>query len=101
MAIKSKAELLAVIQERFGGDTTDEVLAFIEDVNDTFTDLETKANGESNWETKYKENDAAWRKRYRDRFFDGGDNPAPQPKDPFEEPETSKTKTFEELFKED
>lgn len=70
MAIRSKDEILEQIQSRFGEDTSDETISFLEDVTDTFTDLETRASGDGeDWKAKYEENDREWRQKYRDRFF--------------------------------
>lgn len=102
MAIKTRTEILAAIQARFGDDTSDDALAFIEDITDTITDLETRASGETNWEQKYRDNDAAWRKRYQERFFNGDGDPNPNPNSQ-DDDDTDKEKplTFENLFKED
>lgn len=102
MAIKTKTEILAAIQARFGDDTSDDALAFIEDITDTITDLETRASGETNWEQKYRDNDAAWRKRYQERFFNGDGDPNHEPNSQ-DDDDTDKEKplTFENLFKED
>ena len=102
MAIKTKTEILAAIQARFGDDTSDDALAFIEDITDTITDLETRASGETNWEQKYRDNDAAWRKRYKERFFNGDGDPNSDPNSQ-DDDDTDKEKplTFENLFKED
>ena len=96
--IRSREELLNSVRSAFADDTSDETLALIEDITDTVTDLETKANGDGvNWKQRYEENDATWRKKYRDRFFSGtDDDPDPNPK-----PESSKPRKFEDLFKED
>lgn len=101
MAVKSVTELLSQIQQRFGDDTTDETLAFIEDVSDTVNDLQSRANGETNWEQKYHENDAAWRQRYRDRFFNKNDDQSVTEIDEDDGEDTYKPKTFNDLFKED
>lgn len=97
MAIKSREEILEGVRSRFGEDTSDETLALVEDITDTITDLENRTKDTTDWKKKYDENDAAWRKKYRDRFFssgsddDGGD-PDPEP--------TNKVYTYESLFKE-
>lgn len=67
MAVRSKEELIAAIKEYAGDDTSDSMIAIIEDVSDTmdsYTDVE-------DWKTKYEENDRAWRERYTSRFTDG------------------------------
>lgn len=98
MAVKSREDILNAIRERVGEQNDDETIAFIEDVTDTFTDLETRANGDGvNWKEKYEENDANWRKKYTDRFFSGEPSePEPEP-----EPEPEEKLTFESLFKEE
>lgn len=96
MAVKSRDEILNEIKVRIGEQTDDETIAFLENVSDTLSDLETKAKGDgTDWKTKYEENDAEWRKRYTDRFYvsDPDTNPDPTPN---HEPE--KPKTFDELF---
>lgn len=98
MAVRSREEILNSIRERVGEQNDDETIAFIEDVTDTFTDLETRANGDGvNWKEKYEENDANWRKKYTDRFFSGEPSePEPEP-----EPEPEEKLTFESLFREE
>lgn len=90
MAKKTKDELLASARAILGDNTTDEALTFMEDISDS---LEVSTE---DWEAKYKENDAAWRKRYAERFMSSGDSGLePEPDD---EP---KRLTYEELFKEE
>ena len=97
MAIRTRDEILSSVTTIFGDDTSDETLALIEDITDTLTDLENKSNNNGeNWEQRYKENDAAWRKKYRDRFFSGDsgdDSDEPEPPQP-------KNYSYENLFKE-
>ena len=97
MAIRTKEEILTSVRSHFGDDTSDETLALVEDITDTMSDLENKANNDNtNWKKKYEENDAAWRKKYRDRFFSG--DSGGEGNDP--EPDTRKNYTYESLFKE-
>lgn len=100
MAIKSKDEILEQIQVRFGEDTSDETISFLEDVTDTFTDLETRASGDGvDWKAKYEQNDKDWRQRYHDRFFspevsdNEGDTVVDTNLDDIDPP-----KTFDDLF---
>lgn len=96
MAVRTREEILETIRTRVGDQTDDETISFLEDVTDTLTDLETRANGdEENWEQRYKDNDAEWRKKYKERFFSGEPTEPLEPKEP---PETE-PKTFEDLFK--
>ena len=97
MAVRTREEILESIRARVGEQTDDETISFLEDVTDTLTDFETRANGDGeNWEQRYKENDAEWRKKYTERFFNG------DPTDPTvrkTKDEEIKPKTFEDLFK--
>lgn len=96
MAVKTREEILEELKVRVGEQTDDETIAFLEDVTDTLSDLETKAKGDgTDWKTKYEENDAAWRKKYTERFYSS--DPEPDIEEP--EPDNSeKPKTFAELF---
>ena len=99
MAVRTREEILESIRTRVGEATDDDTITFIEDVTDTLTDLETKANGGGeDWEKKYRENDESWRKKYTERFF--SKEPEPDP-DPEPEPKPEPIKTYADLFKED
>lgn len=93
MAIKTIEEIMGAVRARVGEDTSDEAIAFVEDVSDTLASL---SNAED-WKKRYEDNDAEWRKRYQDRFFNS-DKPNYSEPDPAPEP---KKLTFDELFKED
>lgn len=93
MAVRTKDELLGIIKERFGEDTTDETISFVEDITDTLNDYDNKNS--VNWEQKYKDNDEKWRKKYRDRFFNSSEQDAED-----DEEEQEKPLTYENLFKE-
>ena len=97
MAVRTKEEILTSIRSRFGDDTSDDTLALVEDITDTLTDFENKANNDNtNWKKKYEDNDEAWRKKYRDRFFSDGS----EDDDTASEPADKKKYSFENLFKE-
>lgn len=97
MAVKTKAEILELIKARVGDDTSDEALAIIEDVNDTLDDYETRIADSGDWKARYEQNDAEWRQKYKDRFFQPAADPEPEP-----EPEEVEEKTtFEDLFEEE
>lgn len=97
MAVRTREEILESIRTRVGEAMDDDTISFIEDVSDTLTDLETKANGDGEgWEQKYRDNDENWRKKYVERFFYKPDT------EPDEEPEPEpEKKTFADLFKEE
>lgn len=97
MAIKTREEILEGIKARMGDNLDDSSISFLEDVTDTFTDLEEKSNSTEDWKTKYEENDSMWRKKYTDRFFSSepeGSDDSPN----VEGGDTVEPKTFEDLF---
>ena len=95
MAILTKEQLMESIKNRVGEDTSDETLAFIENVNDTIESMTTDKN--TDWKTKYEENDAAWRQKYKDRFF----NSSSEDEEDDCDEEKKKHMTYEALFKEE
>lgn len=97
MAIKSREELLKSLNTLIGDNSTDENLAILEDVTDTLKDYEEKTADKTDWKTKYEQNDAEWRKKYKERFLSGEEI-----KDEHEEDvkKDSKSLTFDSLFKE-
>jgi len=101
MAVRTREEMLNIINTRFPGDTSDEVLSLIEDVNDTYNDYENRLADSTNWHEKYEQNDAEWRQKYKDRFFNGGKAEDIDDMIEPDRPPENRPKTFEELFKED
>lgn len=86
---KSLEELLESAKNILGDNSSDEALAFIEDITDSYSKPDV------DWEAKYKENDAQWRQKYRDRFY----SDVPQEKEEYPEDDKPVMKTkFEELF---
>lgn len=73
MAIKSREDLLNDLNSFIGDNEDDSAISLVEDITDTLTELETNKDNE-NWKTKYEENDKAWRKKYKDRFFSKNEN---------------------------
>ncbi len=98
MAVLKRDEFLNKLKEIIGDSTEDKDMALLEDMTDTYNDLESRASSETNWEQKYKENDAEWRKKYRDRFFSAPAKDEPDIDDPDEKP---KALSYNDLFKEE
>lgn len=97
MAIKTKEELLASLKQSFGDNTDDATLSLIEDVTDTYDELNSKAKPDGkDWKAEAERIDKEWRQKYHDRFF----NPVEDEKDPLDagDPEPKKYR-FEDLFK--
>ena len=97
MAIKSREDLLKSLNTLIGDNSTDENLAILEDVTDTLKDYEEKTADQTDWKTKYEQNDADWRKKYKERFLSGKSIKDEQEDDVKKE---SKHLTFDSLFKE-
>lgn len=97
MAIKSCEELLKSLNSLIGDNSTDENLAILEDLTDTLKDYEEKTADQTEWKAKYEQNDADWRKKYRERFMSGETIKEEQEEDVEKD---SKSLTFDSLFKE-
>jgi hypothetical protein len=97
LAIKSREDLLKSLNTLIGDNSTDENLAILEDVTDTLKDYEEKTADQTDWKTKYEQNDADWRKKYKERFLSGETIKDEQEEDVKKD---SKTLTFDSLFKE-
>lgn len=101
MSVRSKDEILGTLKEIFEGVDSDLAISTIEDISDTMDDYNNRLNDSTNWQEKYEQNDAEWRQRYKDRFFNSGSED--EQEDEYLKPkgrEFEKPKTFEELFKE-
>lgn len=68
----NKEEFFQRITSFIGDNTSDEAISLLEDLGDTYTALEAEANGDgTDWKAKFEENDAAWKKKYYNRFMGG------------------------------
>lgn len=101
MAVLGKDDFFKALHEKVGTDSSEESLTFLENMTDTYNDLENRANGDGvDWKKKYEENDKAWQDRYRHRFFnsDGG-NPSSNDPDPNANGYDPTEITIDDLFK--
>ena len=100
MAVKNRDEFFNLLHDRLGEDSSDEAISFMEDMTDTYNDLERRANSSNaDWEQKYKALDEAWKKRYKHRFMTGsGGNPNVNEPDNSGENDPEDL-TIEDLFK--
>lgn len=97
MSILNRDEYFSRINEIVGTNTDETSIKFVEDMSDTFNDLENRANSDgSDWERKYHELDESWKKKYKQRFFSGSSSIV----DDTTYQEKEKTE-FSDLFKED
>ena len=97
MAIKSREDLLKSLNTLIGDNSTDENLAILEDVTDTLKDYEEQTADQTDWKSKYEQNDADWRKKYKELFLSGETIKDEQEEDVKKD---SKPLTFDSLFKE-
>ena len=95
MSVVSKDSILESVKTMAGETPDDTALGLMENISDTFADLESRVNDTEDWKTKYEENDKQWREKYAERFSSGGADPDPEP-DPMDEP--PKPTRFEDLF---
>lgn len=95
MSVLNKEEFISRITAQLGDDNSDEALAFMEDMSDTFDDMSSRLSDSTDWKAKYEENDKAWRDRYRERFASAVDDKEVESETP-DEPKSPKT--FDELF---
>lgn len=103
MAVLSKEDFMKRVQERIGEDSSDEALSFVEDMSDTYNDMETRTTGvnEEEWQKKLDDLDASWRNKYKARFFEGQTTPQEVKDEQTEDvKDDGETVTFEDLFEE-
>lgn len=74
MSVVSKEDLIKRFAEKFTDDTSDEVIQLTEDLTDTLEDFIARVEDKEDWKAKFEENDASWRKKYKDRFLESSDN---------------------------
>lgn len=96
MAVLTKEQYMEQVRNLVGDSADDASLAIIENMFDTYDDMEQRANGDGeNWKEKYEKNDKEWREKYKERFFTGKG----KEEDEEEEEEEVNVKTsFDELF---
>ena len=95
--ILSKDELIKKFNESIGDDITDDQLAMLEDLSDTLDDLKDKAE---ETDRRVAEVEAAWRKRYRDRFVEGREEYEEEKTEEVIESKDAEDITIEDVFKE-
>ena len=84
---------MSKIQTLVGDSTDDDTLAMLGDFRDTLAANQHAQDRIVELETANRELDESWRKKYKERFFSGGSEPA----EPDETPDEPK-KTFDSLF---
>lgn len=106
MAVLKRDEFFNRLSAKLAEDTSDDGISFLEDMTDTYNDLETRANANGeDWERRFRELDEMWKKRYQSRFFSGSATGIPEGDglgdSNFEDEEDkAETITVEDLFNE-
>ena len=72
MARLTRDDFFNTINQLIGDDTTDERLQILDNLTDTYLEMEQNERGDgTDWQTRYEENDKAWKEKYRRRFTAG------------------------------
>lgn len=70
--VLNRDDFFSRINEIVGERKDEESIKFIEDMSDTYVDLEDRSRAnEGDWERRYHELDEAWKEKYKNRFFTG------------------------------
>ena len=96
----TKDQLLTKLKGVLGENTTDEAIGLIEDVTDTYDEMEKEAKDKTDWKGKYEQNDAEWRKKYTDRFYNGAPAEGDKGDDGTDETVPPEQLSFDSLFEE-
>ena len=100
--VLTREELIEKIRNRIGDGTTDDDIALLEDIADTYDDMKDRSGDNENWREKYDELDRTWRQKYIDRFNGKVESDADFVEEPKDADETileyEAPKTYEELF---
>lgn len=71
MAVLTREEFFDNLHTYIGEDSSDTAISFLEDMTDTYEDMERRTRDAADWERRYKELDETWRRRYKHRFLTG------------------------------
>lgn len=100
MAVRTIDEVMTSLRNRLGEAADDDTLGLIEDISDTLNDYQHKTEDNTNWQTRYEENDKQWREKYKARFFNPKSNEEPDNNTTTDDEDEPAVLTFEKLFKE-
>lgn len=85
MARLSKEEYFNSINKMLGENTSEEALQFIENMTDTYNELDNNASKGEYTQEDIDNINRSWSKKYRERFFSGGEINLPPDKNIEEE----------------
>lgn len=90
---------MSAVKKIVGDNTDDDALQFVENMTDTYNELEQATAGSEDYKKKYEENDKAWREKYRNRFYSPSEEDKKKENKPEHEEEEDDV-TIDSLFKE-
>ena len=109
MAVITKEQLTDKVKKLLSENPTDDEISLLEDLTDTFDSFSANNSSDNGdklkeaedkvkeWEQKYNDNDAMWRKKYTDRFNGKDVTEIPEVKKSLEA-ERAENITIEDLF---
>lgn len=71
MAVLSREEFFDALHSYLGEDSSDAAISLLENMTDTYEDMERRSGDSADWERRYNELDETWRRRYKHRFLTG------------------------------
>ena len=96
--VLSREDLMEAVRTRVGDDTSDEAIAFLENVTDTLDDYDSRVNGDgTDWKAEAERIDKEWREKYISRFNAPVEDKKENSTD--NDVEEKEVKTYEDLFK--
>lgn len=95
--VLTKEEYVTRIKSRLGDELSDEDITLLEDMSDTYDELDKNSRDNIDWKQKYDDLDKDWRKRYTDRFNDPVTN-EPETYEDVNDNGYQAPRTFAELF---
>lgn len=100
MAVLDRDEYFESLRTIFDGRNDTDSITMMENLTDTYEDLNNRANGDGiDWKKRYEENDEMWKDRYKNRFFNGnGGNPNLHYPNETNEDSEKKPITIDDLF---
>ena len=92
--VKTKDEIMEEIREYIGDRSDDQTIALVENISDTIDDY--AAHG--NYEEKLMAVEAEWRRKYIDRFMNGGENKTEVEAEKIDDEEKTEEITIDDLY---
>lgn len=93
--IRTSEELLNDIREYMGERIGDEnSISLLENITDTFNDINSRVTDNTDWKAKFERNDAEWKRKYTERFF----APVDPQNDTDRQRRNAESITFNDLF---